>query len=165
MHQSMIYFKIIQVSFSGHAIDHYPEIMVQKIFSSHFFFLNDGKEYLFYGHYIFPTIFFHLFGTLQGNILDHNSVPAENSNDEPSLFKASLTLICHMQSPCVTLKIIFQFCTRTQNYHATHPNHWRDMPLQITSVGVGIQIDSRVQLLRVSVHSVCISNKNYCAFP
>lgn len=75
------------------------------------FLMNDGKEHLFYEHYIiFQDIFSHLFGTVQGNTLGHNSVLEEKSDDEPSLFKASLTLICHMQSLCVRLKIVFQFC-------------------------------------------------------
>lgn len=73
--------------------------------------MNDGKEHLFYEHYIiFQDIFSHLFGTVQGNTLGHNSVLEKKSDDEPSLFKASLALICHMQSLCVRLKIIFQFC-------------------------------------------------------
>lgn len=87
------------------------------------FFLNDGKEHLFYEHYIiFPTIFFHLFGTLQGNTLGNNSALQESSDDEPSFFEASLTLICRMQLLCVRLKIIFQFCIpehKTLSYNSS----------------------------------------------
>lgn len=68
----------------------------------------------------------------------------ENSDDEPSLFKAFLTLICHMQSLCVRLKIVFQFCVPGhKSYHTLHPNHWRDIPLQVRSAALGIWTDSR----------------------
>lgn len=74
-----------------------------------------AKKVLFYGHYVvFPTIFFHLLGALPGNTLGHNSVLEGNSDDEPYFCKDSLTLICHMWSLCVRLKMgISGLWTRT----------------------------------------------------
>lgn len=96
--------------------------------SSPCFSLNDGKEETFYGHYaIFPIIFFHLFGALPGITLGHNSGLQENSDDEPHFCKDPLTLICHMWSLCVRLKMtVLQVWVPEQAHHRTPPNHRRD---------------------------------------
>lgn len=132
------------------------------------FFLNDGKEHFFYGHYIiFPSIFFHLFGTLQGNTLGHNSVLEENSNDEPGLFKDSLTLICHMQSLCVRLKIVFQFCEpvhKTLSYNSSKSLERDASPDNKCSIR-NMDKFQGIQLLSFSDHGVSLSSKNHCAHP
>lgn len=83
-----------------------------------------AKKVLFYVHYVvFPTIFFHLLGALPGNTVGHNSVLEGNSDDEPYFCKDSLTLICHMWSLCVRLKMVVQVCVPEQAHRRTPSNH------------------------------------------
>jgi hypothetical protein len=89
-----------------------------------------------------------------------------NSDDEPSLFKDSLTLICHMQSLCVRLKIIFQFCVpehKTLSYNSSKSLERYASPDNKYSAR-NMDRFQGIQLPNFSVHGVRISDKSYCAF-